>query len=110
MSKKTKKTTNKKSQKDSLLDSLRSTQEFIAAHAFVIVFVVGGLSIGFSLVRARSYLNPSRDETRYTDGSAKINYSKIDQKILDRLKLTQNEQQSQVSKNLAPNRSNPFNE
>jgi hypothetical protein len=110
MSKKTKKATHKKNQTASLLARLNHVQEFVAAHAFVIVFVVGGLAIGFSLVRARSYLNPSRDEDKYTSAASKLNYSKVDQKVLSRLKLTQNDQQSQVSKNLAPNRTNPFNE
>ncbi len=99
-----------KNQKEALLVSLLRTRNFVATHAFVLLFAVGGLTIGFALLRARSYLNPIRDENRYSESTSKIKYSKIDQKILNRLKLSQNDTDVQVKQSLVPNRSNPFNE
>lgn len=108
--KKTKLKRPKKEQKESLIVLLRKLHDFVGIHAFVIVFVFGGLAIGFALVRARSYLNPIRDDDRYTEASAKLNFNKVDQKILNRLKLTQDDADVQVKQSLVPNRSNPFNE
>ena len=110
MSKVTKLTTKKPNSKAALATSLRRAQELIAVHALILVCVVGGLAIGFSLIRARSYLNPPRNDDRYNDATSKLNYSKIDQTVLGRLKQTQNDKENQIGQSLAPNRSNPFNE
>ena len=110
MSKKPKKTVKKQSAKASLVTYVNHAQDFFATHAVMIVIVLGGAAIGYSLYRARTYLNPVRDESRYSDGSAKLNYSKIDDNVLGRLKLTQNDKDNNVNRSLVPNRSNPFNE
>lgn len=81
-----------------------------AGHGVVIMFVIAGGTIGFALVRARSYLNPVRDESRYTEASAKNNYSKIDYTLVNKLEASLDRAPIDVTQSLAPNRKNPFSE
>lgn len=88
---------------------MQATQLF-ASHGVLIMFLVAGATIGFSLVRARSYLNPSRDEDRYNDNISHITYSKIDYTLVNRLEASLNRAPINVGQSLAPNRKNPFTE
>ena len=63
-----------------------------------------------SLLQTRTYLNPTRDESLYTELSTGINYNGIDEEIVEKLKSTQNDQEVLVEADLVPNRNNPFNE
>ncbi len=81
-----------------------------AGHGVVIMFLIAGGSIGFALVRARSYLNPARDEERFTAATSKNKYSKIDYTLVNKLELSLNRAPIDVSQSLAPNRKNPFSE
>jgi hypothetical protein len=74
------------------------------------MFVLAGAMLGFSLIRARGYLDPVRDESRYTEATGKNTYSKIDYKLVEKLEASLNKAPVDVNPSLAPNRSNPFSE
>ena len=82
----------------------------VTTHAVLVVFVIAGLSIGLALVRARSYLNPVRDENRYEQAIAKNTYNKIDYTLVRRLQASLSSGDVQVNQSLSPNRNNPFSE
>ena len=82
----------------------------IAKHRFVIMVVIVGAAIAFSLVRTRSFLDIPRNEARYTEEVSLINYKEIDQEILEEFKAAELDGNVEVNSNLAPDRSNPFNE
>lgn len=84
--------------------------ETFATHGVVIMFVLAGTMIGLALMRSRGYLNPVRDESRYTEASGRNNYSKIDYKLVSKLEETLNKAPVDVNPSLAPNRNNPFSE
>lgn len=108
--KSSKKLTPKKSPKEQLMvytDKLKAT---IADHGVFLMFIIAGLSIGFSLYKARTYLNPIRDETKYSELTANNNYSKIDYNIVSKLSAALEDTDVQANKNIDPKRSNPFSE
>ena len=99
----------KVSSKEQLSARLSKVTGLLAGHGVVIMFIVAGATIGFALIKAHSYLNPSRDEGRYTDASGHNNYSKIDYKLVNKLEASLNRAPIKVTTSTS-NRSNPFNE
>jgi len=83
---------------------------FMTKHRILFVFIISSLAIMLSLLQTRTYLNPTRDESLYTELSTGINYNGIDEEIVEKLKSTQNDQEVLVEADLVPNRNNPFNE
>ena len=79
-------------------------------HSVVVIFIVAGATIGYSLVRSQGYLNPLRDETRYTEASGKNVYNKIDYALVTKLQKSLNDIDIQVRQSLSPDRKNPFSE
>ena len=100
----------KKDSKEQLRKLASKVTELFAVHGVVIIFIVAGSTIGMALIRARAYLEPVRDETRYTEESGKNNYSKIDYKLVEKLENSLVKAPVDVNQNLAPNRNNPFSE
>lgn len=80
------------------------------AHGVLIMFIIAGSVIGFSLVRSRGYLNPERDETRYSEGTAKNNFGSVDYSLVTRLQESLKNANINVSQSIDPNRKNPFDE
>ena len=111
MAKKTKKA---KTPKTDLRTEVRKFQatfmSLFGAHGVVIMFLIAGSVIGFSLIRARSYLNPERNEARYEELSSKNSYSKINYTLVTKLEASLNKAPIDIQQQLAPNRSNPFTE
>jgi hypothetical protein len=112
MSKKstTKSKKQKVSSKEQLQGIAQSAQKILAGHGVFVMIVVAGLSIGFALYKSRSYLNPYRDEAKYSELSVKNNYSKIDYTLVEKLSEVLTDAEITVSQDIAPGRENPFSE
>ena len=83
---------------------------FAADKKFLTVFIIASLSVVAALLQTRNYLNPSRNEELYQEEVLKINYSKIDDEIVEELLTTQEDENIEVDPLLVPNRNNPFAE
>lgn len=82
----------------------------ISKHRTVILIFIASIAILASVLQTQSYLNPVRNEDKYTEVQSTANSKKIDQAIVDKLSKTQNDQNSTVDSNFVPDRSNPFTE
>lgn len=100
----------KKSLKETAALAFAKIRDNFAAHSVVVMFVLAGIAIGYSLLKSKQYLNPERDENKYSEVSAKSNYSKIDYKLVKKLQDSLDDSDIQVTQNLSPNRKNPFSE
>lgn len=103
-----------KKQKVALKDQFKHLfsrlQSRLAGHGVFILVVVAGVAIGFSLLRSRAYLNPTRNENHYSDVTGSTNVSSIDVKLVNKLEAALGDTDVTVNPALAPNRSNPFSE
>lgn len=82
----------------------------IGKHRTVIIIFIACIAIFASVSQAQSYLNPVRNEEKYTEVQSSANSKKIDQTIVDKLSKTQNDQNSTVDSDFVPDRNNPFAE
>ena len=82
----------------------------IARHRFIIMVIIVGAAIAFSLVRTKSVLDIPRNESRFTEEVSLINYKEINQDVLEEFKAAELDVNIEVNSNFDPNRSNPFNE
>jgi hypothetical protein len=80
-----------------------------AAHGAFIMFLLAGTSIGYALLKGKTYLDPARDEAKYSELTAK-SFNKIDYTLVDKLSEALQDKNATVSQNKDPNRSNPFSE
>ena len=79
-------------------------------YKFTLLFIILGAAVGFALLRTSTFLDIPRNETRYTEESARIRYRQIDQKVLDKFKEAQQDANVEVGSQFDPNRTNPFSE
>ncbi len=100
----------KQDPKQQLAYKLLKVSRMFTEHAVVVMFIIGGLTVGVALLRARSYLNPARDENRYQEAASKNTYSKIDYKLVKKLQDSLTSAKISVSQAVDPNRKNPFSE
>lgn len=76
---------------------------------FFVVLVCSAVLI-YTLIQASSFLNPERNEDRYTEESLKVNYATIDEDIVDEISKTLQDEDINVDSNFVPGRNNPFAE
>lgn len=95
---------------DSMKNSTTKYLDLINKHQVFIVLLIASSVLIFTLVQSRTYLNPERNEDRYAEESVKINYSTIDQEIVDEISTTLDDEDIQVDPNFVPGRNNPFSE
>ncbi len=100
----------KVSLKDQFKHTLNNAQSRLAGHGVFILFVFAGAAIGFSLLRSRAYLNPSRSESHYAEVTGSTVISNVDTKLVNKLQDALADTDITVNPQLAPNRSNPFSE
>jgi hypothetical protein len=79
-------------------------------YKFTLLFVILGTAVGFALLRTSTFLDIPRNETRYTEESARIKYKQIDQKVLEKFEEAQEDANVEVGSQFDPNRTNPFSE
>ncbi len=96
--------------KKDLVASMDKLSVFVARYRILLIFMLGSVAILMALLQTRSLLNPSRNETQYEEGIKSINYTTINQDIVNKLKSTQNDQAILVNPELVPDRNNPFSE
>ena len=96
--------------KEQIRELLGRLSALFSTHGILIMFVIAGAVIGYSLVRARGYLNPERDEARYSEGTAKNNFGSVDYSLVTRLQESLKDANISVTQNTDPNRKSPFNE
>lgn len=84
--------------------------QFTTKHRIVIIFMIASGAALLALMQSRTYLNPERNEARYDEQRLQINYSSIDQKVVEKLSATLEDKDITVDQNLVPNRNNPFSE
>jgi len=82
----------------------------IANYRLTIMFVIFGLVVGLALFRARSYTNPVRDEAVYEQKLTEQEPITIDTELIDKIKASIDDEDSSITENTAPGRTNPFNE
>lgn len=83
---------------------------FVASHRLSIMFVIFGLVVGLALFRTGSYTSPSRDEVTYEQKLTEQKSITIDTELVDKIKASIDDEDSSISENTAPGRTNPFNE
>ena len=93
-----------------LSSSAKELMRFLGKHRFLLIFLIASCAVMFALLQTRTYLNPSRDEDVYTELKTGVNYSEIDNDVVEKLQSTQDDEDIQVDANFVPNRSNPFSE
>jgi|GEM_PF-2166385 len=82
----------------------------IGKHRTVIIIFIACIAIISSVLQAESYLNPVRNEDKYTEVQSSANTKKIDQAIVEKLSKTQEDQYGTVTSDFVPDRNNPFAE
>ncbi|MEI7632470.1 MAG: hypothetical protein WCJ60_04075 [bacterium] len=110
MNKKDKLTSQKKSSLKDIIKAFDGILNVLKVHGVLVMFLIAGAAIGFSLVRSQDYLDPARDEAKYNELSSGMSYKKIDYNLVKKLKSALEDTDVSVSQSLAPDRSNPFNE
>lgn len=93
---------------DNLMKQSEAIVAFVTKHRIVIVFALAGAAILAALIQSNSYLNPPRNEAIYQDGVLLINYSQIDQEVVEKLRSSQNFTDIEIISDFVPNRDNPF--
>lgn len=83
---------------------------YISKHRTVILVLVACIAILAALMQTQSYLNPKRNEDKYTEIKSSISAKKIDDEKLEKLQTTQQDKTESVDSNFVPDRSNPFTE
>lgn len=84
--------------------------QYISNHRTVIVIVVASVAILFAVLQAQSFLNPPRNEEKYTEIKSSISIREIDEETLRKLESTLEDKENEASSNLAQDRTNPFAE
>ncbi len=108
--KKNKKTPkNSVNSKEQLQHIAEKARAIFAVHGVFIMFLLAGASIGFALYKGKAYLEPTRDEAKYQESTAKT-YSKIDYALVEKLSEALKDTGATATQNKDPNRSNPFSE
>ena len=110
MKKKSTKKISKTSSKEQLKSSIDNAKNLLSAHGILCMFIVAGIAIGLALYRSNIYLNPSRDEVKYDELTAGVNFNKIDYKLVERLSQALNDANVTVTQSTVPGRNNPFSE
>lgn len=82
----------------------------VTNHRFTILFIILGTAVAFALIRTGSYLDISRDESRYSQETSAINYLQINKDTIKQFEITNQDQDIQVDSNFNPDRNNPFTE
>jgi hypothetical protein len=95
---------------DSLKNFLPKFLNFFTKHRFSAVFIIASASVIAALIQSGTYLNPTRNDLKYEEEKVRINYSSIDEEIVEKLNETQNDANVEVNESLVPSRSNPFSE
>jgi hypothetical protein len=83
---------------------------YIGRHRTIIVIFIACTAIFASIMQAQSYLNPVRNEDKYTEVQSSSNTKKIDPAIVEKLSKTQEDYNSTADSSFVPDRSNPFAE
>ncbi len=108
--KKNKKTRkNSVNSKEQLQHVAERAKAIFAVHGVFIMFLLAGASIGFALYKGKTYLEPTRDEAKYQESTAK-SYSKIEYALVEKLSEALKDTGATATQNKDPNRSNPFSE
>jgi Tfp pilus assembly protein PilO len=84
--------------------------QYISRHRTVIIILVASSAIILAVFQAQSYLNPERNEEKYTEIRSSISTKEIDEEILSKLKETLSDAENTADLNLAQDRTNPFAE
>ncbi len=97
------------------LEKVKSTSSYLIRllnnHKFSTIFVISGVSVMIALLQTGLYLNPARNDTKFNEEKLKINYSTIDQEVVDKLRDSSQQSASfEIDPQFVPNRSNPFAE
>jgi fumarate reductase subunit C len=95
---------------DKIKNSSTKYIDFIYKNQVFIVLVVCSAVLIFALLQSRTYLNPERNEVRYEEERLKINYSTIDEEIVNEIRATLDDKNITVDSNFVPDRRNPFAE
>ncbi len=86
------------------------TVSFISKHRTVILVFVASIAVLMAVMQAQSYLNPARNELKYTEIKSSTTIRKIDEDVLRKLEKTQEDIDNTVDGNLVIDRKNPFSE
>lgn len=82
----------------------------IVHYRIILTFAVACLAIVAAVFQAQEFLNPSRDETTYTETKSQVNVKNIDEDVVNKLRETQEDADQIVDTDFVPGRDNPFAE
>ncbi len=97
-------------QLDSAKNSLGKYLAIINKNQVFIVLVVASCILIYTLIQSRTYLNPERNEDKYSEEIIKVNYATIDQELVDEISATLEDENIDVDSNFVPGRTDPFSE
>jgi hypothetical protein len=75
----------------------------------ILCFILGA-AIGLALLKTRSYLSVPRNEVRYSEEAAAIQYKSIDEKTLKEFEAAGSDKDIEVGSQFDPTRRDPFSE
>jgi cytoskeletal protein RodZ len=84
--------------------------KFISKHRVVIVILVASSAIILAVFQTQSYLNPERNEDKYTEVKSSLTIKQLDEEVIDKLETTQLDQENTASSSFVEDRTNPFTE
>ena len=82
----------------------------VSKHRILVIAIIIGAAIAFSLIKTGSFIDIPRNEDRYNEEVLQINYKEIDSAILEQFTVAEQDGTIEVNSNFDPNRSNPFSE
>ena len=85
-----------------------STGTYLSRHRFIVVIIIVGIALSFALIKTRSAIDVSRNETRYNEEVLKINYQQINNETLESFRLAEEDRKVEVNSSFDPTRQNPF--
>lgn len=84
--------------------------KFISKHRTVLVILVASSAIILAVFQTQDFLNPDRNEEKYSEVKSSLTIKQLDEEIIKKLETTQQDQENTASSNFVKDRTNPFAE
>lgn len=100
----------KQSPKERLISIVVRSTRMATKYRFTLLVLILGMAIGFALLRTQSFIDTPRNEKKYAEETAKIQYKTINKDTLKKFEQAQQDKDIDVGSQFDPDRVNPFTE
>ncbi len=98
----------KQSLKEKIVTISLKAANFSTKYRFTLLVAILGMAIGFALLRTQSFIDTPRNEKKYAEETAKIQYKSINEDTLKKFDQAQQDKDVDVGSQFDPDRVNPF--